>query len=218
MRLFSPSIFLFLIAMATPVLSRAAVQIDSTDADFTKKVQAELESMRTGTRGIAAKSLVARLDASTATTTVKVLGLDESTWHPNDHRGTRSHVVAADTRIRGSERRKPTSAILYLHKTRIDPSFSLFKLGTFVHELSFAADLNEGKFSGDFKIREKRATFYRNGWLDSFNLKPILVSDRVPTPEYSKAKELGLITEGNAPNFPVLDVSPAPSPSPDPVP
>jgi hypothetical protein len=184
--------------------ARASIVVDTTDGVFARQVNDELALMRSGQRGVVCKNLVDRLDAATSTTTIRLLGADESTWHPNDHRGTRSWVAPQDTRIRGAERKRPTNAILYLHPTRIDPSLSLFKLGTFVHELSFAADLNEGKFAADFRVREKRASFYRNAWLDALHLRPVLVSDRVATGDYGRAKEQGLITADHAADFPIL--------------
>jgi hypothetical protein len=197
--------FFILALLAVPVPGQAALVVDETDAEFVRLVNAELEAMRSGQRGVVSKQLVGRLDAAAVTTTIKMLGPDESTWHPNDHRGTRSHVVAGDTKLRGAARTQPTSATVFLHKPRVDPSMSLYRLGTFVHELSLAADLNEGRFKGDYPGREKRATFYRNGWLDAMRYKLVLVSDRIPTPEYSRAKELGLLTEDNAAAFPILD-------------
>jgi len=198
---------------AAPAL--AVLAVDSSNPSFERLVQAELEKIRSGNRGLVTLQLLNRLEAAPATTTIRLLGADEATWHPNDRRGSRSHVVAADTRLRGAERTRPTDAVLYLHPSRIDPSLSLFKLGTFVHEISFAADLNEGRFSADFRLRERRASFYRNGWLDSLGLKPVLISDRVPTPEYSQAKKKGLLTEENTDGFPLLEM-PEPISPPEP--
>jgi hypothetical protein len=83
----------------------------------------------------------------------------------------------------------------------------LFRLGTFAYELSIAMDLNYGQYSGDFKVREKRATFYRNAWCDAAKFPLIEMSGRVPAKEYQAAKAKGLIVEENAAYFPILDVS-----------
>ena len=213
-------VLLAAIAATTPA-AQARIVVDGSNPDFAQKVNAELSLMRSSNRGVVCKNLVDRLDAATSTTTIKMLGPDESTWHPNDHRGTRSWVAPQDTRVHGAGRTRPTNAILYLHPSRIDPNFSLFRVGTFVHELSFAADLNDGKFSPDFRVRERRASFYRNAWLDALHLKPVLVSDRVATPDYSRAKEEGLITADHASEFPILTanatgqaiIEPSPTPA-----
>ncbi|MBV9080565.1 MAG: hypothetical protein JO102_05540 [Elusimicrobia bacterium] len=197
----------------------AAIVVDQADPSFQAHVNQELDALRSGRRGIVCKTLIQRLDVATATTTIRPLTSDESTWHPNDPRGIRSHVEAVDTRIRGAERKTPTSAIVFIPPARVDPGMSVFRLGTFVHELSLAADLNDGVFSSDFKTREKRASFFRNAWLDALGLKPVEMSDRVPTPEYSRAKTAGLLNDSNAHAFPILDAGPAAvgaSPTPTP--
>lgn len=192
----------------------ASIRIESADPAFEAMVRQELGAIRSGERGLVLKSLMDRLEGNQAVTTIRPLTADESTWHSNDMKGTRSHVVARDTKVRGAERDRPTDADVYVHPTRVDPSLSLFKLGTFVHVLATAADLNDGEFSPDYRIREKRAAFYRNAWLDALGLRPIEVSDRVPTPEYSTAKENGLLVEENVALFPLIQ--PQASPSPDP--
>jgi len=212
MRLYHLSALFLLTALSGPL--HAAVQVDPLDPAFAKMAQKEIDLMRSGERGIVCRSLIERLEVATATATVHALTADETTWHPNDTRGTRSHTVARDTRVRGAERSRPTGADIYVQSARVDPSMSLFKLGTFVHELSLAADLAEGAFSADFRTREKRASFYRNAWLDALGFKPIAISDRVPTPEYTRAKSDGLLTEENAAHFPLLGPLPTPSPEP----
>lgn len=214
--LFSIAGFLFLLVTAiTP--AAAVLRVDQADPVFATNTLKELDAMRSGKRGIVCQSLIARLDVATATTTVKPLTSDEATWHPNDRKGTRSHTVALDTRVRGGERTKPTSADVFVQPARVDLAMSLFKLGSFVHELALAADLNDGRFSADYRVREKRASFYRNAWLDSLGLRPLAVSDRVLTPEYLEAKNRGLLTDANKSNFPILEFpSPSPVPSSNP--
>ena len=213
--LFRISLFLTLMALVTP--ARAILRVDPSNPTFAANAQKEIEAMRSGKRGIVCQALIERLDVATATTTVRPLTSDESTWHPNDPKGTRSHTVALDTRIRGGERTKPTNADIFIQMARVDSTMSLYRLGTFVHELALAADLNDGRFSADYRTREKRASFYRNAWLDSLGLRALAVSDRVPTPEYSEAKNRGFITEANKPNFPLLEL-PVSTPVPSPVP
>lgn len=207
----------FVVALSA-LKGHGAITIDPSDPDFARLVQAELGAMRSGERGLVSRTLIARLEKAPADTVIRELGPDETSWHPNDRRGTRSHVVAQDIKLRGAGRESPTDAVLHLHQARVDPTLSVFRLGTFAHQLAIAADLNEGSFSGDFRIRERRATFYRNGWLDSLGLKPILVSDRIPTPDYSQAKALGLLTEDRSDAFPILDAEAAEAPSPEPSP
>lgn len=208
-----------LLVLAGPAsVCQAILRVDSADPAFATLAENEIEAMRSGKRGLVPRTLIERLQAERATTTIHPLTSDESNWHPNDLKGTRSHTVARDTRVRGAERDTPTNADVYIHPSRVDPNLSLFKLGTFVHELAIAADLNDGRFSADYRTREKRASFYRNAWLDSMGLKPIAVSDRVPTPEYGKAKERGLLNEDNAPYFPLMDAAQAPTPTSQPAP
>lgn len=183
----------------------AGVIIDRSNKEFAAQVEKELIALREGRRGVVSLELARRLETSASTTTIRPVTLDESTWHSNDLRGTRSHVVPVDTRLRGEKRGKPTSAILYLHPNRINPSFSVYKLGTFIYELSQAVDLNRGEFSGDYTIREKRAVFFRNAWCDSQKFPIIEISGRVPTPEYKTARDAGVLTLENAAFFPILD-------------
>jgi len=183
-----------------------ALQIDDSDPSFQALVQKEIDLMKEGKRGLACQVLVDRLEKSSATTTIKPVTSDETTWHPNDRKGTRSHVVPLDTKLRGAARTSPTSSVLYLHPSRIDPRLSLFKLGTFPHELAISVDLNRGEYPGDYRLVEKRATFFKNGWRESLNLPLIQIADRVPTPEYQTAKREGLISEEDREFFPILDV------------
>lgn len=191
----------------------AKISVDPTDPTFMAQVEKELDLMRSGKRGVVSEELVRRLDESSATTTIKPVTKDERTWHPNDRRGTRSHVVPQDTKVRGSSRAVPTDALIYLHPSRIDSSMSLFKLGTFAQVLAVAMDLNWGTYPADFRLQEKRSVFFRNGWRDSLSLELISISDRVPTPEYAEAKKAGLLTAEYAPQFPIMDVRQALSPS-----
>jgi len=185
----------------------AEIVVDQSFLVFYSQVETELGLIRDGKRGIACQELIRRLDASPVTTTIAPITEDERTWHPNDRKGTRSHVVPQDTKLRGGARNIPTPAILYLHPTRIDPSLSLYKLGTFVHELANAADLNRGEFSGDYKTAEKRASFFRNAWRDSFGWSLMTMSGQVPIPEYQNAKKGGMISLDFASYFPILDIA-----------
>jgi hypothetical protein len=182
-----------------------AVLVDDSDPIFSSYVRDELSAMRGGKRGIVCQVLLKRLDEATTTTMIKPITREESTWHPNDRRGTRSHVVPQDTKLRGAERSTPTGAIVYIHPNRVNPAMSLFRLGSFIYELSEAVDLNTGQFSSDYRIREKRAVFFKNAWCDSLGYGVIQMSDRVPTPEYSKSKELDLLTPAHESEFPILD-------------
>lgn len=147
----------FLLTLWAPVAASAAVEIDRQDEAFLASVSKELQAMRTGSRGIACQALIERLDGSPAMTIIRPVTEDETTWHPNDKKGTRSHIVPQDTKIQGAERRQPTGAVVYLHPSRVDPSLSLYKLGTMVYFLAMAADLNTGQFSSDYRLRERRA-------------------------------------------------------------
>ena len=203
MRIYILSTLAFLMVGVLP--AGAVLIVDSSDPSFHSLVVQEVDHMKKGDRGVACQILIERVEGSTVTTTIRPLTKDESTWHPNDRKGTRSHVMPLDTKVRGAERQQPTSAILYLHPRRIDPKYSLFRLGTFVHELVLAMDLNGGTYSGDYKIREKRAVFFRNAWCDALGFNLIDLSDRVPTPEYQEAKKLGLLSKEYSANFPILD-------------
>lgn len=211
----------FMIVLGGKSSAVGALVIDASDPVFQENVQKEISLIRSGKRGIAPQELLDRIESSEATTTIRPITADETTWHPNDRRGTRSHVVPKDTRIRGARRSVPTSATLFLHPARVDPSMSLFKLGTFVYELAMAMDLNMGEYSGDYRIREKRAMFFRNAWFDAMRLPLVGISNRIETTEYQQAKELGLVTEENKTSFPILDFTeheaedfPEPEPSP----
>jgi hypothetical protein len=182
----------------------AGISIEGDDT-FRSNVTKELQSMREGKRGLVPQTLIERLDISTAATTIKPITNEEETWHPNDRKGTRSFVVPVDTKIRGGQRNVPTGAIVYIHPNRVDPSLSLYRLGTFAYQLAVAADLNRGEFSGDYKIREKRAVFFRNAWCDSLKYSVIDVSGRIPTKEYQTAKSKGLINDENKDRFPILE-------------
>jgi hypothetical protein len=198
---------LILALFLAPVAAMAAVEIDTTDVSFLNSVTKELDLMRAGTRGVVCKTLMERLDAAPMATIIRPVTADEQTWHPNDRKGTRSHIIPQDTKIQGAERKQPTGAYLYLHPSRIDPSLSLFKLGTFVYFLAQAADLNQGQFSADYRIRERRAIFFSNAWKDSLGYPVLSISDNVPTPDYQKAKQDGLLMEEEKQNFPILDAS-----------
>jgi hypothetical protein len=189
--------------LACPLFS--AIEVSDEIPIFKTLVENELGLMREGKRGVVCQVLIERLDQSSSTTTIKPLTKDENSWHPNDPKGTRSHVVALDTRVRQAARKIPTSVILYLHPSRIDPDLSLFKLGTFVHELAEAADLNAGLFSGDYQIQERREAFFRNAWRESLGLSLIEVSGRTSTKDYGEAKRRGLIDKKFAPFFPILN-------------
>jgi len=140
----------------------------------------------------------------TTTTTIKPLTRDEMTWHPNDSRGVRSHVVADDFKVRGAARMDPTPATIYLHFTRINPKFSAYKLGTFVHQLSEAFDLNTGRFSGKYQIRERRSSFYRNAWRDSLGFPVLEMAGDIEIKDYKVAKESGYINDDYRDQFPIL--------------
>lgn len=182
----------------------AEIHVEASDAEFKRLVERELNQMRAGERGLVSRTLVQALDEAPATTTIKPLTRDDLTWHPNDRKGVRSHVVPMDTRVRGAERREPTDAVLYLHPSRINPKLSPFKLGTFPHELSEAKDLNLGEFSGNPVEREKRASFYRNAWRDAMGYPLLERAGEIETPEYANAKAAGLLTAANADNFPII--------------
>jgi hypothetical protein len=164
--------------------------------------------MRTGSRGIVCQALIERLDGAPAMTIIRPVTEDEATWHPNDKRGTRSHIVPQDTKIQGAERRQPTGTVVYLHPSRVDPNLSLYKLGTMVYFLAMAADLNTGQFSSDYRLRERRAVFFSNAWKDSRGYTLLSISDNVSTPDYQKAKQDGLLTEDQKGNFPLLIPTP----------
>lgn len=166
----------------------------------------EIDVMRSGKRGVVSRVLIERLEIAQATTTIKPLTRNEETWHPNDNRGTRTHVVAVDTLIRDAARNTPTDAILYVNPNHVDPKLSPYRLGTFVHYLALAMDLNTGQFSGEFQERERRAMFFRNAWCDSHGYPLFEVSERLPTTEFQMAKDAGLLTEEFAVFFPILDV------------
>lgn len=200
------SFFALLIWGVFLVPGQAGIRVDQSDPQFFKNVTRELDIMRAGKRGIVGKTMMERMDLAVATTTIKPITRDENTWHPNDTRGIRTHVVAVDTLIRDAARTVPTDAILYLNPNHIDPKLSSFKLGAFVHNLALAMDLNIGEFSGDFQERERRAMFFRNAWRDSMDLPLFEMSERVPTTEYQMAKDSGLISEEYAIFFPILDV------------
>lgn len=99
----------------------------------------------------------------------------------------------------------PTEALLYLHPNRINPDFSVFKLGTFAHQLSFTLDLNTGNFSGDYRIREKKASFHRNAWRDSLGYPLLDLAGNIQITEYQEAKARELIKKENAEFFPILN-------------
>jgi hypothetical protein len=213
--------FAGLISLGLARLASAQIIVDTSDSVFLANVNKELDSMREGTRGLVMKELLRRLDEGKAITTISPVTADERTWHPNDRRGTRSHVIAQDTKLRGTARTNPTNALVYLHPSRADSSLSLFKLGTFAQMLAVAMDLNQGTYSGDFRIQEKRSMFFRNGWRDSLKLELISLSDRVPTTEYADAKKAGLLVGEMSTEFPILDVAAAQSflaPDPSPLP
>ncbi len=191
-----------------PAAAMAAVEIDRNDEVFYNWASKELDAMRSGKRGLVPQTLVERLDGAAATTTVRPVTSDEETWHPNDRKGTRSHIIPQDTKIQGAERRQPTNAVAYIHPSRVDPNLSLFKLGTFVYFLAMAADLNTGQFSADYRIRERRAIFFSNAWKDSFGYPLLSISDNVPTPDYRSAKEANLLTEDQKESFPILNSVP----------
>lgn len=199
-----------LLSLAFVSALKAEVIVEGESPVFQNQVLAELNAMRQGKRGLVCRTLIETLDTTQSTTTIREITKDESTWHFNDRRGTRSHVKAMDNKLRGGERNVPTGAIVFLHPTRVDPKSSLFKLGTMVTQLAVAADLNTGHFSGNNVTREKRAAFYRNAWLDSMGLKISDKDDKIPTPEYRRAKEKGLLTEENKALFPILVIPPAP--------
>jgi hypothetical protein len=200
-------VFLLLIWGILTVASngKAAVRVDEADVEFKILVDNELEAMRTGKRGLVCQTMVERMDKLTVDTTIKPITNDEKTWHPNDPKGTRSHVVAVDTIMRSGSRKAPTAAVLYLNKLRANPKLSVFKLGTFVHSMATAMDLNMGVFSGDYKVREKRASFFRNAWRDSMSLGYFETSGDVKTHDYQLAKKMGLIIPENKDYFPILD-------------
>ena len=183
-----------------------AVLIVEGELPFQSHVINEIQLMRDGKRGVVSQSLIHKLDSCTSTTTIRSITGDEETWHPNDRKGTRSFVVPVDNKIRGSQRTVPTNAIVYIHPHRVDPGLSLFRLGTFAYELSFAADLNRGEFSGNNTVREKRATFFRNAWCDANGYNLIELSGRIQTKEFQKAKAAKLITVDYFDSFPILDL------------
>jgi len=187
-----------------PASMWGAIEIDRSDEAFFNAATKELTAIRDGKRGLVMQTLVERLDQATPNTKIRAVTTDESTWHPNDRKGTRSHLVPQDTKIQGAERKTPTAAIVYLHPSRVDSQLSLYKLGTFAYFLAMAADLNAGQFSSDYRVRERRATFFVNAWRDSFGYSMLATSDNVTTPDYQKAKQAGLLTDEQKPNFPIL--------------
>ena len=199
---------LFFITLWAPVAAMAAVEIDRQDEAFLASVSKELQAMRVGARGVACQALVERLDGSMVMTHIRPVTEDEASWHPNDKKGTRSHIVPQDTKIQGAERKVPTGAVVYVHPSRVDPNLSLYKLGTLVYFLSMAADLNTGQFSADYRLRERRAVFFSNAWKDSLGYSLLTASDNVPTPDYQKAKLDGALIEEQKANFPLLIAAP----------
>jgi hypothetical protein len=191
-------------AFARPAF--AGLVVDPANAPFAALAQAEITAMAEGRRGPVSAELIRRFSEIETTTTIKPLTLDEETWHPNDRKGTRSHVVPLDTKMRGAIRTSPTSAVIYLHVNRVDPQMNLYKMGSLANLLARALDLNQGQFSGNHTIQEKRAVFFQNGWRDSKGLVPFQISDGVPTPEYLAAKKAGYLTASYARHFPILNL------------
>src|SRR5437870_3442761 len=66
--------------------AQAVLVIDDADPAFKSLVVHEVSAMREGKRGVVCEALVSRIEASSATTTIRPVTKDETTWHPNDRR------------------------------------------------------------------------------------------------------------------------------------
>lgn len=131
--------------------------------------------------------LIAYAKNSPKTIRINPITNDPATWHTSGEK-SRSHTEAIDNKKRGHERRMPTDAVVFINVNRIDPNHKSYKNGTLIHELAHAVDLANGKYNGDYKIREKRAVFFENIWRH-FNGKKLRTDyhGRFPTTEYQEA-------------------------------
>lgn len=204
MRYFSRVMVLLL--FISPCL-RAAIEIDQSDNSFYINVKDEIKKMKTGARGLACKALVEQMEAASANILIRPLTRDENTWHPNDKKGKRSHVVAMDTKIRDAAREKPTNATIFLSDDQVNPKLSLFRVGGFVRYFALGMDLARGQFSDSYILRQKRSVFFQNAWRDSMGFELLDNSSRIPTDEYQKAKAAGLIIEEFSEFFPIMDIN-----------
>lgn len=125
---------------------------------------------------------------------IKPITEDSRTWHYSGKK-SRSHTEADDFKKRGEQRNEPTTAIVYINVNRISKNHKSYKSGTLIHELVHAVDLINGKYSGDYIKREKRAVFFQNIWRNAHK-KSLRkhYHKRFETTEYQDAIKSGKVT------------------------
>lgn len=164
----------------------AGLVIDGPN-DFKRKVNANLSEANSSSIYLA--KLIQSIKSSPSTITIKPITNDQSTWHKSGKK-SRSHTKALDSKSRGAARNTPTNSIIFINTKRITKTHKTYNSGTLIHEIAHASDLANGKYHGDYPIREKRAVFFQNIWRDAYSKK--LRTDyhgRFETIEYQNAKK-----------------------------
>ena len=125
---------------------------------------------------------------ASAKITILPITQDKITWHKNGDK-TQSHCEPNDEGPKSNGRNKPTQSTIYLNPDRINSNHKSFKRGILIHELIHALDFSYGRYHKIGVIREKRAVFFQNLWIDSKGFKPLRRSyhKRFSTLEYQIA-------------------------------
>ena len=151
---------LLLLSVLFPVAAQADIVIQGS-SDFRAKVRYCLQDAKGSSATL--RKLVNAARHSSSDISIRAITDDRATWHASGKK-SRSHTEADDKLARGSQRDRPVDAIIYINVKRITPSHKSYKSGVLVHELAHAVDLAEGRYHGDYRIREKRAVFFQNDW------------------------------------------------------
>jgi hypothetical protein len=173
-------------------LINASLVIDGK-SDFKRKVNANLFEAKSSSIYLA--KLIQNIKNSSSTITIKPITNDQSTWHKSGKK-SRSHTKALDSKSRSAERNTATNSIIFINTNRITKTHKTYNSGTLVHEIVHASDLANGKYHGNYPIREKRAVFFQNIWRNAHSKK--LRTDyhgRFETTEYQDAKKAGKLKQ-----------------------
>jgi len=183
---------LFLFALISPSWVQARLVIDGS-SEFHQKVNHYIKDARNCSDHL--EKLINAVVNSSKIIKITPITDDPLTWHASGEK-TRSHTEAIDDLLRGSGRKTKTKAVIYINEDRITLNHKTYNRGTLIHEFVHALDLANGKYHGDYIIREKRAVFFQNIWRKTHQ-KALRSSyhGRFKTLEYQNAVASGKIKQ-----------------------
>jgi hypothetical protein len=166
----------------------------SSNRSFYRQLSAALASLERSDEPYF-RQLHAAVSAAPGTITFRQMTDDRATWS-NDGDPDRGHTEPTDGRPKKEGRPKPTNATVFIPQSAVEPGGPRWNSGLLVHELVHALDLTSGRYSRDYTVRERRATFIQNAWRHhvGYQLR-VSYHGQFATLDYQYASRRGTIAE-----------------------